>query len=84
MFGDIPQNVWGRSLECLVTFPGVFEDIAQNVWRQSPECNIAPISHIPYTLFPVHVFLVLYIAKFGVLCFLVSYVLRFVLLPYYR
>ena len=38
MFGDIPRNVWGHSLECLTRFPGIFGDIPRNVWRHSPEC----------------------------------------------
>ena len=38
MFYDIPQNVWGHSLECLATFPRMFYDIPRNVWWHSPEC----------------------------------------------
>ena len=28
---------WHHSLECLATFPGMFDDIPLNVWRHSPE-----------------------------------------------
>ena len=38
MFGDIPRNVWGHSLECLRTFPRMFNSIPWNVWLHSPEC----------------------------------------------
>ena len=31
------QN-WRHSLECLPTFPEIFEDIPLNVWGHSPEC----------------------------------------------
>ena len=36
MFRAISQNIWQHSLECLVTFPVMFEDITPNVWRYSP------------------------------------------------
>ena len=36
--GNIPWNVWRRSPEFLMTFPGIFGDIPRNVWRHSPEC----------------------------------------------
>ena len=29
---------WQHSLECLATFPGIFDDIPQNIWRRFPEC----------------------------------------------
>ena len=64
MFNDIPRNVWRHSLECLATFPGMFEDIPRNVWRHSPEYNIPPVPRVHCILFPVPVFLVLYIATF--------------------
>ena len=63
MFGDIPQNIWGDSPECLATFPRIFYDIPQNVWRHSPEYNIPPIPRVLRILFPVPVFLFLYIAN---------------------
>ena len=47
MFGDIPMIV---------------SDIPQNFWRHSQEYNILPIPRVPCILFPVPVFLVLYIA----------------------
>ena len=36
--GNIPWNVWRRSPEFLMTFPGMFCDIPRNVWWHSPEC----------------------------------------------
>ena len=39
--GNIPWNVWRRSPEFLMTFPGIFGDISQNVWRHSPEYLVA-------------------------------------------
>ena len=62
MFGNIPQNVWGHSPECLRTFPGMFGDIPWSIWWHSLEYNIPPIPCVPCILFPVPVFLVLYIA----------------------
>ena len=62
IFGDIPRNVWRHSPECLATFPGMFDVIPRNVWRHSTEYNIPPIPRVPRIPFPVHVFLVLYIA----------------------
>ena len=37
MLGDIPQNVWWYSLECLATFSGIFEGIPRDFWRHSAE-----------------------------------------------
>ena len=62
MFGGIPRDVWRHFPECLVTFHGIFGDIPRNVWRHSSEYIIPPIPRIPCILFPVPVFLVLYIA----------------------
>ena len=36
--GNIPWNVWRRSPEFLMTFPGMFGDIPWNIWWHSPEC----------------------------------------------
>ena len=55
MFGDIPQNVWGHSPECLATFHGMFGDIPRNI-------TFPPIPRVPGIPFPVPVFLVLVIA----------------------
>ena len=63
IFGDIPRNVLRHSPKCLGTFPGMFEDIPRNVWRHSPEYNIPPIPRVPRILFPVPVFLFLYITN---------------------
>ena len=60
--GSIPWNVWRRSPEFLIKFPGMFSNIPRNVWRHSPEYNIPPIPRVPRIPFPVPVFLVLYIA----------------------
>ena len=60
MFGYIPWNVWLHFPECLATFPGIFGYIPRNVWRHSWEYNI-PL----FPVFPVPVFLVLYIALFA-------------------
>ena len=38
MFGNIPQNVWGHSLECLVIFSGMFSGIPRNDWRRYSKC----------------------------------------------
>ena len=38
--GNIPWNVWRRSPEFLMTFPGIFGDIPRNIWRHSPECFV--------------------------------------------
>ena len=38
MFGNIPWNVWGHSLEFLATYPGMFGGILWNVWRDFLEC----------------------------------------------
>ena len=62
MFYTIPQNVWRHSLECFMTFPGIFGNIPQNVWRHSLEYNIPPIPQVPHFLLPVTVLLFLYIA----------------------
>ena len=68
MFEDISQSVWGRSPECCATFPGMFGDIPRNIWQHSPEYNIPPIPQVHRILFPVPVFLVLYIAFTSFLC----------------
>ena len=76
MFYNIPRNVWRHSSKFLATFlgifsdiPGMFEDIPRNVWGHSLEClrtfpgyKIPSIPHVPRILFPVPVFLFLYIA----------------------
>ena len=63
MFYDIIRNIWRHSPECLGAFPEMFGDIPQNVWGHSPEYNIFPIPLVPRILFPVPVFLFLYIAN---------------------
>ena len=35
--GNIRWNVWRRSPEFLMTFPGIFGDVPRNVWRHFPE-----------------------------------------------
>ena len=37
--GSISWNVWWRSPEFLMTFPGIFGNIPRNIWRHSPECS---------------------------------------------
>ena len=60
IFGNIPRNFWRHFLDCLGIFTGMFGNISWNVRRHSPEYSIPSI---PRILFPVHVFLVLYIAE---------------------
>ena len=69
MFEDIPRNFWRHSSEffstfpeCLRTFLEMFEGILCNVCGHSPRYKIPSIPHVPRILFPVPVFLFLYIA----------------------
>ena len=67
MFDYKPGSIWRHSPEYLKTFPEMFGVIPQNVCWHSLEYNAPPIPHnhhIPYILFPVPVFLVLYTANF--------------------
>ena len=68
--GNIPRNVWRRSPEFLMIFPGIFGDIPRNVWRHSWEYNIPHIPSVPRIPFPVPVFLVWYIANLNMIRFI--------------